>query len=148
MPALRSQWFGIHIGSAVVAYAAFTLAACAGVKYLLELKKGMEESSVRMRQMDFFAYRLVILGIMGLTICIFTGAIWGEQAWSSFWQWDPKELWSLITWIVYAIYLHQRLRMKWHGKRMAIFAIAALGFVLFTFAGVNTLLPGLHSFYA
>jgi len=147
MPALRSRWFGIHIGSAVVAYAAFTLSACAGVKYLFALKKGETEDSLGMRQMDFFSYRLVILGILGLTICILSGAVWGEEAWSSFWQWDPKELWSLITWIVYAIYLHQRLRMKWHGKRMAIFAIVAVGFVLFTFIGVNTLLPGLHSFY-
>jgi len=147
MPALRSRWFGIHIGSAVISYAAFTLSACAGVKYLLALRKGETEDSMRMRQIDFFSYRLIILGILGLTICILSGSIWGEEAWSSFWQWDPKELWSLITWIVYAIYLHQRLRMKWHGKKMAILAIIALGFVLFTFIGVNTLLPGLHSFY-
>ena len=77
---------------------------------------------------------------------ILSGAIWAEQAWSAFWTWDPKETWALITWILYAIYLHQRMRMKWQGKRMAWFAVIAVVCVLFTFAGVNKLLPGLHSY--
>jgi cytochrome c-type biogenesis protein CcsB len=146
MPALRSQWFGLHIGTAVISYAAFVLAGCAGIKYLIALKKGQPEDSPQMRQMDFFSYRLIALGVLMLTIVILSGAVWAEEAWSSFWSWDPKELWSLITWIVYAIYLHQRLRVKWQGKRMAIFSIVAVGVVLFTFIGVNTLLPGLHSY--
>ena len=146
MPALRSPWFGVHIGSAVISYAAFALAACAGIKYLISLKKGEAENSPQMRQMDFFSYRLISLGMLMLTIVILSGALWAEEAWSSFWSWDPKELWSFITWIVYAIYLHQRLRKKWQGKRMAVFSIIALGVVLFTFIGVNMLLPGLHSY--
>ena len=146
MPALRSPWFGLHIGAAVVAYAAFVLAGCAGIKYLLATRKGESEDSAHLRQMDFFSYRLVALGLLMLTIVILSGAVWAEEAWSSFWSWDPKELWSLITWIVYAIYLHQRLRTNWKGKRMAVFAIVAVGIVLFTFVGVNVLLPGLHSY--
>jgi cytochrome c-type biogenesis protein CcsB len=146
MPALRSPWFGIHIGAAAISYAAFVLAGCAGLKYLLSLKKGETEDSPHLRQIDFFSYRLVALGILMLTVVILSGMVWAEQAWSSFWSWDPKELWSLITWIVYSIYLHQRLRKKWQGKRMAIFAIVAVGVILFTFIGVNTLLPGLHSY--
>jgi cytochrome c-type biogenesis protein CcsB len=146
MPALRSRWFGLHIGAAVLSYASFTLSGCAGVRYLVALKKGEPEDSSRLRQIDFFAYRLVVLGLLMLTVVVLSGAVWAEQAWSRFWSWDPKELWSLVTWIVYAIYLHQRLRMKWQGKRMAVFAIFAVGIVLFTFIGVNTLLPGLHSY--
>ena len=81
-----------------------------------------------------------------LTIVILSGCVWAEQAWSTFWSWDPKETWALITWIIYAIFLHQRLRKSWRGKRMAWFAIIAFICVLFTFAGVNTLLPGLHAY--
>ena len=146
MPALRSQWFGLHIGAAVISYSSFMLAGCAGVKYVLSVKKGEQEDSIQLRQIDFFSYRLVALGILMLTIVILSGAVWAEEAWSSFWSWDPKELWSLITWIVYAIYLHQRLRKNWQGMRMAVFAIIAVGIVLFTFIGVNVLLPGLHSY--
>ena len=146
MPALRSQWFALHISAAVVSYSSFVLAGCAGVKYLMDLKKGDTEDSIHLRQIDFFSYRLVALGILMLTVVILSGAVWAEEAWSSFWSWDPKELWSLITWIVYAIYLHQRLRLNWQGKRMAVFAIIAVGIVLFTFVGVNVLLPGLHSY--
>ena len=151
MPALRSPWFGVHIGTAAISYAAFVLAGGAGVKYLVDLKKGAPEDETpqhegHLRQIDFFSYRLIGLGILMLSATILTGSIWAEEAWSRFWAWDPKELWAFITWIVYAIYLHQRFRKKWQGKRMAIFAIVAVGVVLFTFIGVNTLLPGLHSY--
>lgn len=143
MPALRSAWFGLHIGSAVFSYAAFVLAGCGGIRWLLLEKKGSKES---LAQIDFFCYRLVALGFLLLTVVILSGAIWAEQAWSAFWTWDPKETWALITWILYAIYLHLRLRKKLSGKVMAWFVVIAVPVVLFTFVGVNTLLPGLHSY--
>ncbi|MBR4359717.1 MAG: c-type cytochrome biogenesis protein CcsB [Clostridia bacterium] len=146
LPALRSTWFVLHIGSAAFSYAAFAIAGGLGVSYLIQLKKGKNEADVRMKQMDYLGYRLVCLGFLLLTVVIFSGAIWAEQAWSSWWSWDPKETWALITWIFYAIYLHQRLRLKWQGKRMAWLAIIAVILVVFTFAGVNLLLPGLHSY--
>lgn len=146
MPALRSAWFGLHIGSAAFSYAAFAIAGGLGVSYLIRLRKGKEESDPAMKQMDYVGYRLICLGFLLLTVVIFSGCIWAEQAWSSWWSWDPKETWALITWIFYAIYLHQRMRLKWQGKRMAVLAIVALVLVLFTFAGVNLLLPGLHSY--
>jgi len=96
--------------------------------------------------MDYFIYRLIAAGLMLLTITILTGAIWAEEAWSSFWTWDPKEVWALITWILYAVYLHLRLNRKMRGRKMAVFAVIAVPVVLFTFIGVNTLLPGLHSY--
>ncbi len=152
MPALRSAWFAIHIGSAAFSYAAFAIAGGLGIAYLVRLRKAggtdekPPEEDPRLRQLDSLGYRMICLGFLLLTVVIFSGAIWAEQAWSSWWSWDPKETWALITWIFYAIYLHQRLRLKWHGKRTAILAIVALALVLFTFAGVNLLLPGLHSY--
>ena len=146
MPALRSAWFSIHIGAAVFSYAAFAVSGCIGVVYLVRLKKSGQKQDTGLLQMDYMSYRLIALGFLLLTVVILSGCIWAEQAWSSFWSWDPKETWALITWIIYAIYLHQRLRLNWRGRRMAIFAIAAVVIVLFTFIGVNTLLPGLHSY--
>ena len=146
MPALRSTWFGLHIGSAIFSYAAFAIAGALGVWYLVQERRGADTSSIAMRQVDYMGYRMVCLGFLLLTVVILSGAIWAEQAWSRWWSWDPKETWALITWIIYAVYLHQRLRMNWQGRRMALMAIVALVCVLFTFAGVNLLLPGLHSY--
>ncbi len=146
MPALRSTWFVLHIGSAAFSYASFAIAGGLGVSYLVQLKKGKSETDAKVKQIDYMGYRLICLGFLLLTVVIFSGAIWAEQAWSTWWSWDPKETWALITWIFYAIYLHQRLRLKWQGKRMAWLAIIAVILVAFTFAGVNLLLPGLHSY--
>jgi cytochrome c-type biogenesis protein CcsB len=96
--------------------------------------------------MDWLSYRLIALGILMLTVTILTGAIWAEEAWSSFWSWDPKEVWALITWIIYVVYLHLRLRGKRQGRVMAWYAVIAVPAVLFTFAGVNTLMSGMHSY--
>lgn len=146
MPALRSAWFGLHIGSAAFSYSCFAIAAGLGVRFLLLLKNGSDADSTRMKQIDFLSYRMICVGFLLLSVVILSGAIWAEQAWSTWWSWDPKETWALITWIVYSVYLHQRLRKKWAGKKMAWFAVIALVFVIFTFAGVNVLLPGLHSY--
>ena len=146
MPALRSTWFALHIGSAAFSYASFAIAGALGIYYLIQVKKGRDEADARLQQIDYLEYRMVCLGFLLLTVVIFSGAIWAEQAWSSWWSWDPKETWALITWIFYAIYLHQRLRRKWQGTRTAWLAIIALILVIFTFAGVNILLPGLHSY--
>ena len=144
MPALRSAWFGVHIGSAVLSYAAFVIAGCIGLRYLLAAKKGADSRSLE--QMDYISYRMVAFGFLFLTVVILSGAIWAEQAWSAFWTWDPKEVWALITWIIYAVYLHLRLRMKRKGAVMAWFLVIAVPVVFFTFAGVNTLMKGMHTY--
>lgn len=144
MPALRSSWFGFHIGSAAISYAAFMLAGGIGVRYIIVQKKNSADSSLE--QMDYFIYRLIALGILMLTITILSGAIWAEEVWSSFWTWDPKEVWALITWIIYAVYLHLRLNRKRRGAFLAWYAILSVPVVLFTFIGVNTIMPGLHSY--
>ena len=145
MPALRSAWFGVHIGSAVLAYAAFVIAGCVGARYLI-LSKKESNNQKALEQMDFLSYRLVSFGFLFLTVVILSGAIWAEQAWSAFWTWDPKEVWALITWIIYAVYLHLRLRGKKKGRQMAWYLVIAVFVVFFTFAGVNTLLHGLHTY--
>ncbi len=146
MPALRSVWFVSHIGTAAFSYASFILAGAAGIRYLYAEKH--EGSAQTLEDIDFMIYRLIALGLLLLTVTIVSGAIWAEQAWSSFWTWDPKEVWALITWLLYSVYLHLRLNRKWRGHRMAVFAIIAVPVVLFTFVGVNTLMPGLHSYGA
>lgn len=145
-PALRSPWFFVHAGTGAVAYAAFAIAAACGVKYLHLLKKEEDENSRLMLQIDRIAYRAIVFGMLFFTVTIISGSIWAADAWSRFWFWDPKELWSLITWIFYSIYLHQRLRKNWRGKRCAILSIVGVGLVLFTWLGVNNLLYGLHSY--
>ena len=145
MPALRSAWFGVHIGSAVLSYAAFVIAGCIGARYLI-LSKKEGDNQKALDQMDFLSYRLVSFGFLFLTVVILSGAIWAEQAWSAFWTWDPKEVWALITWIIYAVYLHLRLRGKKKGRQMAWYLVIAVFVVFFTFAGVNTLLHGMHTY--
>ncbi|MCF0137282.1 MAG: c-type cytochrome biogenesis protein CcsB [Oscillospiraceae bacterium] len=146
MPALRSAWFGLHIGSAVFSYSAFVLAGCTGLRRILTARRNEEKGELKIQQMDFLSYRLVGFGFLLLTVVILSGAIWAEQAWSAFWTWDPKEVWALITWIIYAVYLHLRLRGKRDGNFLAWFVVLAVPVVLFTFAGVNTLMSGLHSY--
>ena len=145
MPALRSAWFGVHIGSAVLSYSAFVIAGVSGLRYLLAVKKNSADERA-LDQMDYLSYRMITFGFLFLTVVILSGAIWAEQAWSSFWSWDPKETWALITWIIYAVYLHLRLRQKKEAPFLAWYVVISVPVVLFTFVGVNTLLHGLHTY--
>jgi cytochrome c-type biogenesis protein CcsB len=85
-------------------------------------------------------------GFPFLTVGIISGSIWAGFAWGSYWSWDPKETWSLITWIVYAILIHNRLAIGWRGRKTAYLMIAGFISILFTFFGVNFLIGGLHSY--
>ena len=89
---------------------------------------------------------MVLIGFLMLSVGIITGAVWAHSAWGTYWSWDPKETWSLITWFVYAAFLHARLVRGWEGKRVAILSIVGFTCVLFTYFGVNFLLRGLHSY--
>ena len=144
MPALRSAWFAFHIGSAVFSYSGLMIAACVSLRYMmLDKKEGTDAD--RLQKLDYLSHRMIAFGFLMLTVTILTGCIWAEQAWSAFWTWDPKETWALITWLIYAAYLHLRLQKKWQGRRMAIYALVGIVCVLFTFIGVNVLFTGLHS---
>ena len=150
MPALQSGWLGFHVSTAIIAYGAFGVSAVIAVIFLLRDKmkdKGFLDRHIPNKEkLDMISYRSAALGILFLTFTIITGAIWAERAWGSYWSWDPKETWSLVTWIVYAVYLHLRIRRGWRGKSAAIFAAIGFVCVIFTYIGVNTLLPGVHSY--
>ena len=145
MPAallVRSAWFGVHIGAAVISYSSFVIAGVSGLRYLMTEKNNGERRLLD--QMDYLSYRMIAFGFLFLTVVILSGAIWAEQAWSAFWTWDPKEVWALITWIIYAVYLHLRLRRARRGTFAAWYAVIAVPVVFFTFAGVNTLMHGTY----
>ena len=150
MPALRSNWLGFHVSTAIIAYGAFGVSFVLGIIFLL--RDGMRDKGFLDRhipdkeKLDLIAYRSVSLGLLFLSFTIITGAIWAERAWGSYWSWDPKETWSLVTWLVYAIYLHLRVRRGWQGRAAAIFAVVGFVCVMFTYVGVNTFLPGVHSY--
>jgi len=110
------------------------------------LKKLLKQYMPAMDLLDDVTYRMIAIGWPLLTGGIVTGAVWANSAWGTYWSWDPKETWSLITWFVYAIYLHARYVRGWKGTQMAV--ISAVGFlaVIFTYLGVNLVLSGLHSY--
>ncbi|MBR6321255.1 MAG: c-type cytochrome biogenesis protein CcsB [Lachnospiraceae bacterium] len=150
MPALKSYWLGFHVSTAIVSYGAFGVSFVLGIIYLLRGRMkadGFFDRHIpKPEKLDLIAYRSVALGLLFLTFTIITGAIWAKRAWGAYWSWDPKETWSLVTWVVYAVYLHLRLNRKWQGKPAAVFAVIGFISVLFTYVGVNTFLPGLHSY--
>jgi ABC-type transport system involved in cytochrome c biogenesis permease subunit len=137
VPALKSAWLGAHVLTAVIAYGCLALSAAFAIASLASRSASSIESLVG---------RLVLVAFPFLTLLIITGAIWAEYAWGSFWRWDPKETWALVTWLVYLGYLHLTRTRGWKGKRAMIAALACFCVVLFTFFGVNLLLSGLHSY--
>ena len=148
MPALQSGWLGFHVCTAIVAYGGFGVAFGIALLYLLKgkLNGPLSERIPDERTLDTLIYRAVALGFLFLTLCMITSAIWAKRAWGSYWNWDPKETWSLITWIIYAIFLHLRLRGAVSGKKAALLAVIGFICVIFTYVGVNLLLHGLHSY--
>ncbi len=151
-PALKSQWLTFHVLTAILAYGAFAISFGLGIMYLLKARHSggkSGEASSRLpapEVLDELAYKMVGFAFPLLTLCIISGAIWANYAWGTYWSWDPKETWSLITWIIYAGYLHARLMYGWKGRRAAWLAVFGFVAVLFTFFGVNYFLPGLHSY--
>jgi len=152
-PALKSAWLYIHATTSFLGEVAFALAFVVSSVYLIQeryIRKkrlgGLFQKLPSLGQLDELNYRLLTLGFPFLTLGIITGAIWAQYAWGSYWSWDPKETWSLITWFIYAAILHGRMTVGWRGRRAAILSVVGFGAVLFTFLGVNLLLPGLHSY--
>lgn len=155
IPALQSNWLIAHVVTCFIGYAAFTVAAGLGVMYLLKNVKSAESpgkpagiisSLPELKVIDTITHKIMIFGFIWLTIGIVTGSIWANSAWGTYWSWDPKETWSLITWFIYAITLHARYTRGWGGTRIAWLAIIGFVSVLFTYYGVNFLLSGLHSY--
>lgn len=153
MPALHSVWFVIHIIAAATAGAAFNVGGIAAILYLVRTR-AEARGSVRgylaripsAAALDRVSYRFHAFAFPLWTFTIAAGAIWAQFAWGRFWGWDPKETWSLVTWIVYAVYLHARATAGWKGRRAAVVAVVGLATFWFNFIGINLLVSGLHSY--
>jgi ABC-type transport system involved in cytochrome c biogenesis permease subunit len=142
MPALQSPWLKFHVSVAMIGYSVFAVSFALALMSLLKVPVMLSHH----KSLDDLIYGCNALGFSFLTLVIITGAIWAEQAWGTWWSWDPKETASLITWLVYGFYLHLRHTSLWSSKAGAI--LSCLGFfaVLFTLMGITLMVPGLHSY--
>ncbi len=152
-PLLKSYWFGIHVSLAFLGDAAFAMACGIGIMYLLQERyvkskhlSGLFQKLPSLQVLDEINYHLITIGFPLLTLAIITGVIWANTAWGTYWRWDPKEVWSLITWLIYALVLHLRLTIGWRGKKAAILSIVGFAVVIFAFFGVTMILKGRHVF--
>jgi len=150
IPALQSNWLIAHVVTCFLGYASFAVACGLGIMYLIRGDSregdGIISSLPRKRVIDDLMHQTIVFGFLWLSIGIITGAVWANEAWGTYWSWDPKETWSLITWFVYAIALHARFVKGWTGNRIAYLSIIGFISVIFTYFGVNFLLSGLHSY--
>ena len=174
VPALRSSWLVMHVSVIMVSYAALLVGSLLSLAVLftdrgeaLELRSSsigsggyrravattegglIQLQSVQFstnEQLDSLSYRTITVGFLMLTVGIVSGAVWANEAWGSYWSWDPKETWALICWLVYAAYLHTRLSRGWQGRRPALVAVSGLVVIAVCYIGVNLLGIGLHSY--
>jgi cytochrome c-type biogenesis protein CcsB len=163
VPALQSNWLMMHVSIMILSYAALLFGSLFALVFLLvpntlkfqtaetipsDISRQVTSSHLSKlgQTLDNCSYRILGFGFPLLTMGILSGAVWANEAWGSYWSWDPKETWALITWLVFAIYLHARLTRGWIGTKPAI--IAACGFVTVwvCYLGVNLLGSGLHSY--
>ena len=172
VPALRSSWLVMHVSVIIISYAALLVGSLLSLAVLftdrgnsLELRSSsigsggyrqaqlatpqLQLSSVAMpavEQLDSLSYRTITVGFLLLSVGLVSGAVWANEAWGSWWSWDPKETWALICWLVYAAYLHTRLIRGWQGRKPALVAAAGLVVIVVCYIGVNLLGIGLHSY--
>lgn len=152
LPALKSNWLIAHVVTAFIGYAAFAIAFGVSIMYIIkwwrnEPKIGPLGKLPTISEMDELTTKMIMFGLLFLSIGIITGAVWANSAWGRYWGWDPKETWSLITWLIYFALLHASRMRGWRGIHTAYMSILGFLAVLFTYFGVNYL-PGLHSYGA
>ncbi|MCF8081543.1 MAG: c-type cytochrome biogenesis protein CcsB [Deltaproteobacteria bacterium] len=151
VPALKSNWLISHVITCFFGYAAFGLSFALSLMYLLKQRDTPLRQNLFLRLipgqaiLDELNYQMIVIGFLMLTLGIITGSVWAHSAWGSYWSWDPKETWSLITWLIYASIIHSRLVRGWRGKRIVFLSFIGFCCVLFTYFGVNYL-AGLHSY--
>ena len=160
VPALQSNWLMMHVSLMILSYSMLILGSLFSVALLIltaptfEKKNQVLATNVEegnqfqptIRFLDNLSYRTLGFGFPLLTTGILSGAVWANQAWGSYWSWDPKETWALITWAVFAIYFHFRLNKKWSGEKPALIAVCGFVFLWICYLGVNLLGKGLHSY--
>jgi len=151
IPALKSNWLISHVITCFFGYAAFGVSFGLSIMYLLKRLDAPERNNIFLKLipsqgiLDDLNYQMIVIGFLMLTLGIITGSVWAHSAWGSYWSWDPKETWSLITWLIYAAVIHSRMVRGWKGKKIAILSMVGFFCVLFTYFGVNYL-AGLHSY--
>lgn len=168
VPSLQSNWLMMHVSMMMVSYATLILGSLLSILYLafLFFKEQptintlivdqtsssnsptllVSSKSSLLETVDIWSYRIIGLGFPFLTIGIISGAVWANEAWGSYWSWDPKETWALITWLTFAIYLHSRLLKGWQGRQAAILGSCGFFVIWICYLGVNFLGKGLHSY--
>lgn len=171
VPALKSNWLVMHVSVMIVSYAVLMVGTLLGILFLILNQNNLFPSTLDSRissstsrellpisasyteqrlqllaSIDHLSYRTIALGFPLLTLGIISGAVWANEAWGSYWSWDPKESWALITWLIFAAYLHVRIQRGWEGKPAAILASAGFVVVWICYLGVNFLGQGLHSY--
>jgi cytochrome c-type biogenesis protein CcsB len=167
VPSLQSNWLMMHVSMMMISYATLIIGSLFSILYLafsffkkedskfnvnsIQLNSSLIQNTnlsqlSLLQTIDIWSYRIIGLGFPFLTLGIISGAVWANEAWGSYWSWDPKETWALITWLVFAIYLHSRLLKGWQGKNSAL--LGSLGFfvIWICYLGVNFLGKGLHSY--
>jgi len=154
-PVFQSFWLPVHASIALVSYAFLALSFLGSIMYLLqerEIKQkrfGLFFSRLpSLESLDKLNHHCLSVGFTLLTMGLITGVLWAKQAWGTYWRWDPKEAWSLITWFLYAGVMHQRFTVGWRGKRVALICIVAFLSAMFTLWGVSFLLKGMHTYAA
>lgn len=152
-PIFRSLWLTVHVAACFIGNGMFAVTCMAGIMYLIQerqIKKkrfgALYTRLPSLATLDSMNHHSLIWGFPFLTVGMITGAIYAQYALGSYWQWDPKEVWSLITWLFYAVLLHERLAVGWRGRRAAIMAIIGFAVLIFTFIGASLWLSDYHSF--
>lgn len=157
MPALQSNWLFIHVSTVMAGYGALLLSFLGAAVYSFmgktehkehksDHKEHKADHEDKRKSLESLVYRACLVGFWLLTLGIITGAVWANSAWGAYWQWDPKETWSLITWLYYAVAIHLRRTRGWKDKKFAGLMLWGFVLVMFTYFGVNYLLSGLHSY--
>jgi cytochrome c-type biogenesis protein CcsB len=159
VPALQSYWIAIHVTAMIVAIGLFIFGAVVTTLYLIadrsqrRIAAGQPSAVAGILRhlpgaavLDRLAYRAVLFGFPVWTFGVMAGAIWADHAWGRYWGWDPKETWSFIAWVVYAMFLHARATAGWRGRRAAWIQLAGFLCLMFNVIGVNLFITGLHSY--
>ncbi|MHB1697796.1 MAG: c-type cytochrome biogenesis protein CcsB [bacterium] len=158
IPALQSYWLIYHIMTLFISYGAFGASFGLGILYLIKNGKESKIGADNKKRGGFVSllppsviieeaiYKVVVFGLVFLTAGIVIGAAWADSAWGGYWSWDPKETWSLITWLTYILFVHARFTKGWGGKKMAWIAVIGFAVVIFCYLGVDLIIPGLHSY--
>jgi len=147
VPALQSAWLWVHIVGASTGFSAVLIAAALGLLYLLKMKRqgGVYDRLPALEALDALSYRFVVGGFTLYGVMIVSGAFWADQVKGTFWNWDPVEVWSLISWLIYGIYLHLRITFGWRGQRLAVYSLAAAAAMIVSYWGIPFSMETFHS---